>query len=78
VLDARQLSGTTVRSPGNLFVALRTNELGVVVQAVGAFDEADARLFVNVDYDGQGYIAPFELVFRSPRPESRSASGPEQ
>jgi hypothetical protein len=52
-----------------MYVALRTNEIGVVVHTAGLFlDETDAKNYVINEFGGQGYAAPFELVFRSPRP----------
>jgi hypothetical protein len=49
-------------------VAVRTNEIGVVVHAAGPFlDERDAKAHVNQQYDGHGYPVSFELIFRAPQ-----------
>jgi hypothetical protein len=52
-------------------VAVRTNEIGVVVHAAGPFlDEVDAKAHVNAEFGGQGYAAPFELMFQRPEPSA--------
>ncbi len=59
--------------PNDLYVAARTNEIGIVVHTVGPFlGEADAMAHVEHDFEGQGYAVPLELAFRSlPRPARR-------
>ncbi len=56
-----------VCAPRALYIAVRTNEIGVVVEATGPFlDQADAQTCVENDYGGQGYPVPFTLAMHSP------------
>ena len=56
-----------MRIPGNLFVALKTNAIGVVIMAVGPFvEKEDAEAYAAEHFGSNGYVSAFRLSFRRP------------
>jgi hypothetical protein len=53
------------RIAGDVYVAVRTDQVGSVVEAAGPFrEEGDAKGYVAEYFGGQGYAVPLRLVFR--------------